>query len=162
MQFAKFGEAEKFNVHSFPHKPFVFEKSQIHGATWHVSCKTISRFETNEVKNFMNDEQYSYRQSELAACITGTSKASEADAAVLADRIQTLVANCRSIVVTRDRSPLFQVAAHLDVPQLPQCPEPHKAITEEIFAHVRNEALKTQSKRQSNRNPSPKRQEAHA
>jgi len=110
----------------------------------------------------MNDEQYSYRQSELAACITGTSRTSPADAALLADQIQTLMANCRSAIVTRDRSPLFQVAAHLDLPRLPHHPEPHRVITEEIFAHVRNEALQAQSKRQSNRNPSPKRQEAHA
>ncbi len=110
----------------------------------------------------MNDEQYSYRQSELAACITGTTKTSQADAALLADQIQTLVANCRSAIVTRERSPLFQVAAHLDLPRLPHSPEPHKAITGEIFAYVRNEALKAQSKRQPNRNSSPKRQEVHA
>ena len=104
----------------------------------------------------MNDEQYSCRREDLAATVSGTNY--QTDPAVLAGQIQSLVANPGTISRTLDRSPLFQVAAHLDIPRLPQFTRPAMAITEEIFAHVRKEALKAQGRRQPNQPITPKRQ----
>jgi hypothetical protein len=71
---------------------------------------------------------------------------------VLATQIQSLVTSREGISFSRDRSPLFQVAAHLDIPALPELPKPPMiAITEKIFASIREQALKAQNKKHSNR-----------
>ena len=73
-------------------------------------------------------------------------------ASELASQIQSLVANPQVISLSPERSPLFQVAAHLDVSKLPQLPRPETlAITEEIFANIRREALKSQCRRNTGR-----------
>ena len=78
-------------------------------------------------------------------------------ASVLATRIQSLVANPGVVSIRPDRSPLFQIAAHLDVSGLPELPGPQTvAITEKIFARIREEALKAHAKRDSNRPMTPK------
>jgi hypothetical protein len=78
-------------------------------------------------------------------------------ASVLASQIQSLVANPEMVSLKPDRSPLFQIAAHLDISGLPELPGPQTvAITEKIFARIREEALKAHAKRYSNRPMTPK------
>jgi hypothetical protein len=73
-------------------------------------------------------------------------------ASELAIEIQSLVANPEIVSWSPGRSPLFQIAAHLDISKLPQLPKPETiAITEKIFANIRREALKSQCRQNSNR-----------
>jgi hypothetical protein len=74
------------------------------------------------------------------------------DPASVLEKIQSLVANPDVISLTPERSPLFQIAARLEVSELPELPRPGTvAITEKIFASIRQEALKAQAKQYSNR-----------
>jgi hypothetical protein len=78
-------------------------------------------------------------------------------ASELATRIQSLVTNPEVVSLTPERSPLFQIAAQLEVSELPELPRPETVtITEKIFASIRQEALKTQTKRYTNRPMTPK------
>ena len=104
----------------------------------------------------MNDEQYSYRRTNMTATASGTNL--QTDPAMIALQIRSLVANPDAVPKTAARSPLFQVAMQLEVSRLPEFPSPAATITGEIFAHVRKEALRACNKRKSNQPITPKRQ----
>jgi hypothetical protein len=93
----------------------------------------------------MNDEQYSYRRADMGNTMTATHF--QADPAALVGQIKSLVADPDAVALIPGRSPLFQVAMHLNVPNLPEFSRPASVITQEIFAHVRKEALKAQNKK---------------
>jgi hypothetical protein len=58
-------------------------------------------------------------------------------------QIQNLVANPGFPLNTTERSPLFQIAAYLEVPPMPHATIPNVEITNKTFAAIRQEALKT-------------------
>jgi hypothetical protein len=79
--------------------------------------------------------------------VPATSSVSNMD--FLADPASRLISQIRALMKkpevvssTPGRSPLFHIAAQLEMPALPQVPAPPSTITGKNFADVREEALK--------------------
>ena len=89
-------------------------------------------------------------QPDCAAAVS--SMAFQADPALqLVSQIQSLVSNPAVILPTPGRSPLFQIAEHLAFPAAQVYSEPKPAVTDKVFADIREEALRSKCKKSSRR-----------
>jgi DNA-binding NarL/FixJ family response regulator len=101
--------------------------------------------------------------SKRATAVVSTPEASE-DAARLVEQIRSLLSNPEAMPLMPGRSLIFQVAAQLELPQLTQTVTASSAstITGEIFACIRNEAMKAQSATQTTPPAASKRKKSPA
>lgn len=68
-------------------------------------------------------------------------------------QIRQLVQDPAAPLKTAERSPLFQIAAHVELPHLSSSSQTPAAITGKTFADIRQEALKSQNFQPEKRTP---------